>query len=282
MTEHIAELGIGKFRLKYDDATNVYALQWYDSAAAAWKDVMTYNTATQRITRLIVTEELTDLLITTAKLADAAATTVKLADAGVTTAKLADLAVATAKLADAAVTTVKLADLAVTTAKLVDAAVATAKLADAGVTEVKVADGAITKAKITADTIRIEIPISLLTNSQTGLAADATGVKYETPYQLLVSADMLQSAKAAYIEAHIEASATDSATAVEFYDVTAAAVRGSASANAGARVRSADFKGSLVAGNEHTVRIDVTTASATAGATTGVQMARLILVIGIG
>jgi len=202
MTEHIAELGIGKFRLKYDDATNTYALQWYDSATAAWKDVMTYNTATQRITRLIVTEE--------------------------------------------------------------------------------VADGAITKAKISTDTIRIEIPIPLLTNSQTGLAADATGVKYETPYQLLVSADMLQSAKAAYIEAHIEASATDSATAVEFYDVTAAAVRGSASANAGARVRSADFKGSLVAGNEHTVRIDVTTASATAGATTGVQMARLILVIGIG
>ena len=231
MTEHIFELGAGKFKFKYDDATNVHALQWYDSAAAAWKDVMTYNTATQRITRLIVTDELTDLLITTAKLADAA--------------------------------------------------VATVKLADAGVTEVKVADGATTKAKITADTIRIEIPISLLTNSQTGLAADATGVKYETPYQLLVSADMLQSAKAAYIEAHIEASATDSVTAVEFYDATAAAIRGSASANAGARVRSADFKGSLVAGNEHTVRIDVTTASATAGATTGVQMARLILVIGI-
>ena len=252
MTEHIAELGIGKFRLKYDDATNTYALQWYDSATAAWKDVMTYNTATQRITRLIVTDELTDLLITTAKLADLAVVTAKLADAGVTTAKLAD------------------------------AAATTVKLADAGVTEVKVADGAITKAKISADTIRIEIPVPLLTNSQTGLAADATGVKYETPYQLLVSADMLQSAKAAYIEAHIEASATDSATAVEFYDVTAAAVRGSASANAGARVRSADFKGSLVAGNEHTVRIDVTTASATAGATTGVQMARLILVIGIG
>ena len=94
-------------------------------------------------------------------------------------------------------------------------------------------------------------------------------------------ARVLQSAKAAYIEADIEASAADSVTAVELYDSTAAVVRGSASANAGDRGRSADLKASLVGGNEHQVKINVTTVSATAGATTGVRRAALVLVLGV-
>ena len=156
-----------------------------------------------------------------------------------------------------------------------------AKMADGFVDSAKVLDSSLAKGDLAADTIRLEVPIPILTNEQTGLAADATGVKYTSAYTLLISADMLQSAKAAYIEADIEASAADSVTAVELYDSTAAVVRGSASGNAGDRVRSADLLASLVGGNEHQARINVTTASATAGATTGVRRAALVLALGI-
>jgi len=127
----------------------------------------------------------------------------------------------------------------------------------------------------------IEIPLTLLTHQQVGLAADALAVVYTAPYNILISAAMLKWAAAVYIEAHIEASHVDSVTDIELYDVTAALVRGAASANAGARVRSADILAALVAGNEHTVRITVTTASATAGATTGCRRASLIIVFAV-
>ena len=78
MTEHIQELGYGKFRQRYDDATKEYSLEWYDSAAAAWKLVMRYDGSTQKITRLIATDEINDLAITTPKLADLAITIPKI------------------------------------------------------------------------------------------------------------------------------------------------------------------------------------------------------------
>lgn len=141
--------------------------------------------------------------------------------------------------------------------------------------------GSVQRADIAPDAIRLELPLPVLTEAQLGLAADAVGVKYTSAYTFLVSADMLHSAKAAYLEADIEASHADSVTAVELYDATALTVRGAAAANAGDRVRSADLLASLVAGNEHQVRINVTTASATVGATTGVRRAALVLIIGI-
>ena len=191
-----------------------------------------------------------------------------------------------AKMADGFVDSAKVLDGAIITAKLPDGVLTAdaggrAKVADGFVNSAKVLDGDLVKGDLAADTIRLEVPIPILTNEQTGLAADATGVKYTSAYTLLISADMLQSAKAVYIEADIEASAADSATAVELYDSTAGVVRGSASGNAGDRVRSADLKASLVGGNEHQARINVTTASATAGATTGSKRAALILVVGI-
>jgi len=140
----------------------------------------------------------------------------------------------------------------------------------------------LTKNRFVADTIKIEQQIPVLTNEQTGLAADSTGVKYTTPYTFNLSTRLLDSAKAVYIEGDIEASETDSVTAVELYDATALAVRGSFSGNAGDRLRSGDLKASLVAGNEHQIRVNVTTASATAGATTGVRRSSLIVEIGVG
>jgi hypothetical protein len=155
------------------------------------------------------------------------------------------------------------------------------RLRNGSVTNVKIADGTIAKAKLAANTILIEEQIPVLTDEKAGLAADSTGVKYTAPYKFLISSDLLSCAKAVYIEADIEASNADSVTAVELYDTTAGVVRGSASGNSGDRIRSSDLKASLVAGNEHTVRINVTTASATAGATTGVRAVRLITSLGV-
>jgi len=127
----------------------------------------------------------------------------------------------------------------------------------------------------------IEIPLDILTHQQVGLAADSTGVKYTSPYYILIPAAFLKWASEVYLEAEIEASNTDSVTAVEFYSETAAAVRGSVSANASVRARSDDFLANLVAGEEHSIRINVTTASATTGATTSVRRVALILVISV-
>ena len=47
-------------RILVDDTANTWELQFYDSAAAAWKTIMSYDTAAQRITRLLVSEEIAD------------------------------------------------------------------------------------------------------------------------------------------------------------------------------------------------------------------------------
>lgn len=135
--------------------------------------------------------------------------------------------------------------------------------------------------ELKTDTIQVPIYLPLLTNEQTGLAADSGGVKYTTPYHWLADTNVKKHLKALYIEAHIEASHADSRTDIELYSESAAVVRGFVRANAGARVRSADFVAALVEGEEHSVRVNVTTASTTAGATTGCRMARLVMLYGI-
>ena len=165
--------------------------------------------------------------------------------------------------------------------RIVDGRVRTEHILDGAITSAKVLDSTLVKGDLALDTIRLELPFSILTSEQTGLAADAVGIRYTTPYSFLISGDMLQSAKAVYIEADIEASHIDSVTAVELYDLTAALVRGSASANSGDRVRSGNLLGAVIAGNEHQARINVTTASATLGATTGVRRIALVLTIGV-
>jgi len=137
----------------------------------------------------------------------------------------------------------------------------------------------LTKTQIAADTVRFSVQIPVIfETAKTGLAADSTGVKFESQ-DLVLTAEELGCLKGAYVEATWTASATDSATAIELYDVTGAAVVASVSGNTGTNVRST--AGSLTAGNVNRVRANVTTASATAGATTGCSKAVVILLFGV-
>mgnify|MGYP000279970537 CR=1 FL=1 len=136
-------------------------------------------------------------------------------------------------------------------------------------------DGSIPAKKLQTNAISFIIPI-LGIYERTGLAADSTGVKYEGP-RFKIDTNGLKSAK---IRATWTASETDSETAIELYDVTAGSVVGSVSGNAGTDVESDELKDAITSGNLFELRVNVTTASATAGATTDVKYAILELVYG--
>jgi len=69
MPERIVNLG-PNHRIIVDDTALTWKLQFYDTVAAAWKDIMSYKTDTQRINRspLLTTEEIADDAVTSAKL----------------------------------------------------------------------------------------------------------------------------------------------------------------------------------------------------------------------
>lgn len=114
--------------------------------------------------------------------------------------------------------------------------------------------------------------------SQTGLAADSTGVKYEGGVRQQIDSSVLNGSSGVYIEAAKNSSAGDEVVDVEVYDDTAAAVVDSLSIAGGSpRSRSADVSGSLTSGNEVHVRYNVTTASTTGGATFDAINSRLIV-----
>ena len=137
----------------------------------------------------------------------------------------------------------------------------------------------LTKAQVAADTIRFSVQIpAIFEVAKTGLAADSTGVKFESQ-DLVFTAAELACVKGIYLEATWTASATDSITSIELYDVNSAAVLASVSGNTGTSVRSA--AGNLTAGNYNRVRVNVTTASATVGATTDCSKAVVILLFGV-
>lgn len=136
-------------------------------------------------------------------------------------------------------------------------------------------DGTIPKSKLESNTITLIIPLQLIKDA-TGLAADSTGVKY-TSGKFKIDTNGL---KKAVIRATWTASATDSVTAIELYDETAGSVVGSISGNTGTDVESSDLSGSITDGDLFSLRVDVTTASATAGATTDVTYAILELTYG--
>jgi hypothetical protein len=133
----------------------------------------------------------------------------------------------------------------------------------------------LTAAQLAAGTLKVTVPVPIPDSPQVGLAADATGVKWTSVFNLKVDPQNLLSA---VIRATWTASATDSVTAIEVYDSVALAVLGSASGNTGT-----DAEGAVTgftAGNIIVVRLNVTTASATAGATTDLTYAVLELTFG--
>lgn len=114
-------------------------------------------------------------------------------------------------------------------------------------------------------TIKEVVPVHIPDSEQAGLAADSTGVKYTSDFVQQLNPQNLNSAT---LRASWTASQTDSVTAIEVYDEAAGSVLGSISGNTGT-----DTEGSIsgfTAGNSVVVRANVTTASATSGATTDV------------
>jgi len=154
-------------------------------------------------------------------------------------------------------------------------AVGTEELADSAVTTAKIADGAVTTAKLATNAVKVTVIIPSLEN-RTGLAADSTGVKAEGA-RFKIDTTGLDSVT---LRATWTASHTDSETAIELYDVTAGSVVGSVSGNTGTDVETSIDPTTLTSGNLYELRVNVTTASATSGATTDCSYAVLELTYG--
>ena len=121
---------------------------------------------------------------------------------------------------------------------------------------------------------RVALPIAIIPPDipQTGLDATATGVKWTSVVKLKIDPARVNSVT---LRATWTASDTDSVTAIEVYDITAAAVLGSVSGNTGT-----DVEGTITgftAGNLVTLRANVTTASAATAASTDVTYCLLEL-----
>jgi len=131
--------------------------------------------------------------------------------------------------------------------------------------------------------IEIEIPIHLLANNPS-IAIDSTGVK-ATVGDFKVSEEMVKHLKKAYLAAYADApSATDAVVDVELYNVTDgnAVTKVTYSGDSGYK-ESADIASTLktLVGKILTGRINVTTASATSGATQVFRSIVLRLVLGV-
>jgi len=111
-----------------------------------------------------------------------------------------------------------------------------------------------------------------------GIAIDATGVNYDGAIHKLIETEELDGVSAVFFEVGVDPTATDGAYDIILNDYTAGAgIVTLSESGAVARSRSGNIKGDLVAGNEVGVKVDVTTASATTGATARV-VGKLILV----
>lgn len=121
---------------------------------------------------------------------------------------------------------------------------------------------------------RVSLPLSETPPDlpQSGLAADATGVKWTSVQKLKIDPSRVKSVT---LRATWAATDTDSVTAIEVYDETATSVLGSVSGNTGTNSEGA-ISG-FTAGNIVTLRANVTTLSATTGATTDVDYCLLEL-----
>ena len=133
------------------------------------------------------------------------------------------------------------------------------------------------------DTIQIAIPVHLLAKS-VEVAIDSTGVK-EQCGDFKVASEMVKHLKNAYLTAVADApSATDATVKVELYNVTDASVVTSLEyAGEGGFKTSSDIADTLktLTAKQLRARINVTTASATTGATQVFRSIVLRLVLGI-
>ena len=126
--------------------------------------------------------------------------------------------------------------------------------------------------------------IACVMASETSIAIDSTGVKAWTSRHY-VPPEMVKHAKQGILIARASTpSATDAVVNVELYDDTAADVVASIQYAGVGGVKSTTLDQDTVkqlAGHNVHIRINVVTASATAGASQGFQMAEFLVILGI-
>jgi len=137
----------------------------------------------------------------------------------------------------------------------------------------------IAKSQLASNTIQWVEVIDLL-NGELSVDASATG-DTDSAFDIKLDAELLQSAKAAYLEVAYTWAATADGT-IKLYDVTAAAdVTDAAISLTGGessrRDRTADFLSNLTSGHDVRLRVTIT---ATASETATIHAARLIIVCG--
>jgi len=140
-------------------------------------------------------------------------------------------------------------------------------------------DGAVTGSKIASQTILFRIPIPIPDSAQSGLAADSTGVKWTSSFKFKIKK---QNLKNVIVRATWTASASDSVTEIDLIDETSGNTVASVSGNNGTDVESTNYNaGNLTDEGLVHVQAQVTTASATSGATTSITYVVVELVIGV-
>ena len=132
---------------------------------------------------------------------------------------------------------------------------------------------------IESNAIVFRIPVPIPDSTQSGLAADSTGVKWTSNFKLKWDKTHL---KAVRIRATWTASATDSVTKIAIKDDGTGNDIASVSGNTGtdSEAEATDLT-NVTDGGTASVYAEVTTASATSGATTDITYVVVELVIGV-
>jgi len=151
----------------------------------------------------------------------------------------------------------------VITGDIKDGVVTTSKIADGAVTNAKVADGTLAYGKLAENTIVVRVPLTSL-GATTGLAADSTGVKAQSVKALFWSRHV----KRLRLLSEVTSIPSDATVRIGVYNLTAGAYVFYRD-YAGATGKNIDeYTGTMPSDDDELViRVEVTAASATSGAT---------------
>lgn len=193
------------------------------------------------------------------------------------TEEILDGAITTSKIADSAVTTEKISASAVTTSRIADGAVTNAKIADGAVTNTKVSAGTLTYDRLGANEIYIRAMAGQI-EAKSGLYADSTGVKARSP----VFKFSAKHVKQLIMRSNITSIPSDATVRVGVYNISTSAYvfyrdyEGATGENEDTYTGTMPSDGDLLE-----VRVEVTVASATSGATFDLAYASLMIDYGI-